>query len=48
MIAEHPGVDDVAVIGAQDEMRDEVPVAHVVGTASAAAAEAWCEERLAP
>ena len=51
-LAEHPDVLEAAVVGAPDEIRDEVPVAFVVplpdhhpGEESLAA---WCAERLAP
>jgi crotonobetaine/carnitine-CoA ligase len=48
VLAEHPAVEDVAVVGAPDRMRDEVPVAHVVASASSAALAEWCAHRLAP
>jgi len=53
VLASHPGVADVAVIGAPDPVRDEVPVAIVVPTAGAgghdalrAELEQWCAARL--
>lgn len=51
VLAAHPGVLEASVVGAPDEMRDEVPVAFVVPkdpTAAPTAAEllAWCEQRL--
>ncbi|MCW3017197.1 MAG: putative crotonobetaine/carnitine-CoA ligase [Solirubrobacterales bacterium] len=48
VLAEHPLVEDVAVVGVPDPIRDEVPIAHVVGDASAAALAEWCAARLAP
>jgi crotonobetaine/carnitine-CoA ligase len=53
VIADHPSVLEAAVVGMPDEIRDEVPVAHVVLAPGAPHASArdlatWCEERLAP
>ena len=53
VLAAHPDVADVAVVGMPDDVRDEVPLAFVVPAADAspdadlqAALEAWCAERL--
>jgi crotonobetaine/carnitine-CoA ligase len=53
VLAAHPDVADVAVVGVPDEVRDEVPLAFIVPAADAspaaglqAALEAWCVERL--
>jgi crotonobetaine/carnitine-CoA ligase len=53
VLAGHPDVFEVAVVGASDPMRDEVPVAFVVlkATAAPVSAEeliAWSAERLSP
>lgn len=53
VLASHPGVLDCAVVGVADELRDEVPVAHVVRAAGhETIAEAdlisWCGDSLAP
>jgi crotonobetaine/carnitine-CoA ligase len=50
VLAEHPAVGDVAVVGMPDEVRDEVPVAHVVVRVAVGEDElaAWCAARLAP
>lgn len=55
VLAEHPGIDDVAVIGRADELRDEVPIAYVVATPHApawpeleASLRQWAADRLAP
>jgi crotonobetaine/carnitine-CoA ligase len=53
VLAAHPDVADVAVVGMPDEVRDEVPLAFIVPAADAspdaglkAALDAWCVERL--
>ena len=52
VLAEHPAVADVAVIGAPDAFLDEVPHAFVVARPRLARPrrrlERWCEDRLAP
>ena len=52
VLASHPAVLEAAVVGAPDPVRDEVPVAFVVPTDSAAPPTVdelslWCQERLA-
>ncbi len=52
VLAEHPGVLEAAVIGRDDEIRDELPVAFVVADPSVlqpsvADLDKWCAERLA-
>ena len=47
-LAEHPGVEDVAVYGVPDEQWGQRVVAAVVGTATAEQLDAWARERLAP
>jgi crotonobetaine/carnitine-CoA ligase len=37
VLAEHPDVHDVAVVGAQDAIRDEVPEAYIVARTAAGA-----------
>ncbi len=51
VLAEHPGVSEVAVVGRPDAIRDEVPVAFVVlnpaqQDLSEEALLRWCEEHL--
>jgi crotonobetaine/carnitine-CoA ligase len=53
LLARHPDVADVAVVGAPDEVRDEVPVAFVVPAPGATAGnelrdtlDGWCAEHL--
>lgn len=52
VVAEHPDVFEVAVIGEPDPVRDEVPVAYVVahpgGTVDVASVLEWAAQRLAP
>lgn len=53
VLSSHPAVLEAAVVGAPDEVRDEVPVAFVVAADPAAPPTpdelaAWCAERLAP
>ena len=51
VLAAHPGILEVAVVGRPDPVRDEVPVAFVVvdqseSSPSRADLESWCTERL--
>jgi len=52
VLAEHPGVFEVAVVGRPDPVRDEVPVAYVVPAVARPTTVAelteWCAGRLAP
>jgi carnitine-CoA ligase len=51
VLAAHPAVFEVAVVGAADPVRDEIPVAYVVLNHTPAGADelmAWCRERLSP
>jgi long-chain acyl-CoA synthetase len=48
VIAEHPGVTEVAVYGVPDERWGQRVVAAVVGTATSEDLDAWCRARLAP
>ncbi|HET9500049.1 MAG TPA: AMP-binding protein [Marmoricola sp.] len=48
VLAQAPGVDDVAVYGAPDEQWGQKVCAAVVGRASAAQLDVWARERLAP
>lgn len=55
VLAEHPGVLDVAVVGMADDVYDEVPVAFVVIDESqldradaGSALRGWSEQHLAP
>jgi carnitine-CoA ligase len=52
VLAQHPAVHEVAVVGEPDAVRDEVPVAYVVGVPGAVVVAdtllAWAAERLAP
>ncbi len=48
VLASHPGVDDVAVYGVDDERWGQRVVAAIAGTATAEELDAWARERLAP
>jgi crotonobetaine/carnitine-CoA ligase len=53
VVAAHPRVFEVAVVGEEDPVRDEVPVAFVVPAPGAVVPDpeelhSWCAERLAP
>jgi carnitine-CoA ligase len=52
VLAQHPAVHEVAVVGEPDPVRDEVPVAYVVAAPGRAVVPAallqWAAERLAP
>lgn len=47
-LAAHPGVEDVAVFGSDDETWGQRVCAAYVGTATSAELDAWARERLAP
>src|SRR5205085_11580672 len=49
-LTEQPGIMEAAVIGEQDRLRGEIPVAYIVtpdGSLDVAALEACCREKLA-
>lgn len=47
LLTEQPGVIEAAVVGIDDRVRGEVPVAYIVGDADAAALERACRDNLA-
>lgn len=47
LLLDQPGVKEAAVVGVEDRLRGEVPVAYIVGTCDAAALEAECRTKLA-
>ncbi|HYC91850.1 MAG TPA: AMP-binding protein [Thermoanaerobaculia bacterium] len=47
LLLEQPGVAEAAVVGVQDPLRGEVPVAYLVGTFDARELERTCREQLA-
>jgi malonyl-CoA/methylmalonyl-CoA synthetase len=47
LLLEQPGVSEAAVVGVEDAVRGEVPVAYVVGEADEAELERACREQLA-
>jgi malonyl-CoA/methylmalonyl-CoA synthetase len=47
LLLEQPGVAEAAVVGVEDPLRGEVPVAYIVGEFDAAALEQACREQLA-
>ncbi len=47
LLLEQRGVDEAAVVGVGDELRGEVPIAYIVGQASADDLERVCREHLA-
>ncbi|HKO54933.1 MAG TPA: AMP-binding protein [Thermoanaerobaculia bacterium] len=47
LLLEQPGVAEAAVVGVEDAIRGEVPVAYIVGAFDAAALEQACREQLA-
>jgi malonyl-CoA/methylmalonyl-CoA synthetase len=47
LLLEQRGVAEAAVVGVQDDVRGEVPVAYIVGECDAAALERVCREQLA-
>ena len=47
LLLDQPGVKEAAVVGVEDRLRGEVPVAYIVGDCDAAALEAECRTKLA-
>jgi malonyl-CoA/methylmalonyl-CoA synthetase len=47
LLLEQPGVAEAAVVGVEDALRGEVPVAYIVGSFDAATLEEACREQLA-
>lgn len=47
LLLEQPGVAEASVVGVEDKVRGEVPVAYVVGACDAAQLETICREKLA-
>lgn len=47
LLLEQPGVAEASVVGVEDQVRGEVPVAYIVGSCEAAQLEAVCRKKLA-
>ncbi len=47
LLAEYPGVSDVAVAGVADDVRGEAPLAYIVGDFDAVELEMFCRQQLA-
>jgi len=47
LLLDQPGVSEAAVLGVEDRLRGEVPVAYIVGVCDSAALEAECRVKLA-
>jgi malonyl-CoA/methylmalonyl-CoA synthetase len=47
LILDQPGVNEATVVGVEDRLRGEVPVAYIVGDCDVAAVEAECRLKLA-
>jgi malonyl-CoA/methylmalonyl-CoA synthetase len=47
LLLDQPGVKEAAVVGVEDRLKGEVPVAYIVGACDAEALEAECRARLA-